>query len=67
MDKFLAKYVTRGTVSSALSLAAFGAAVFGKSGLSAFFTNPDTAAAVLSFAGAAGTLYAGIAQGVVKG
>lgn len=58
------KYVTPGTVTAVLSLAAMLAAVFGKPALSTFFNDPTTAQAVIGAVGAVGTLVAGILKGV---
>ena len=60
------KYVTPGTITALLSIAAVAAGVFGKSGLEHFFSDPSTAQAVLVILGNVGTLVAGLLAGVKK-
>lgn len=63
---FLNKFVTKGTVTAVLSVAAILAGAFGYAPLKGFFEDPHTADAILTAAGAIGTLAAGIMQGVKK-
>ena len=58
------KYVTPGTVTAALSVAAIIAGAFGKSALATFLNDPSTAQTILTLAGAVGTLVAGLLNGV---
>jgi hypothetical protein len=60
----VSKYLTKGTVTGALSAAAMVATVFGRPALAAVFTSPETAETVLAVASGLGALVAGVAQGV---
>jgi hypothetical protein len=60
----MTKYITPGTITAVLSVAAIVAGAFGKTALAAFFTDPATAQSVLAAAGAVGTLVAGVLAGV---
>jgi hypothetical protein len=57
-------FLTTGTVTALLSMAAVIAGAFGKSALATFFQDPSTAQAILTVAGAGGTLLAGAMKGV---
>lgn len=58
------KFVTPGTITAILSVAAIIAGAFGKSQLAAFFNDPTTAQGLLTAAGTIGTLVAGLLAGV---
>jgi len=60
------KYVTPGTVTAVLSIAAVLSGVFGKPALAHFFDDPTTSQAVLVVIGNVGTLVAGLLAGVKK-
>ena len=60
------KYVTPGTVTAVLSIAAVLAGVFGKSALQHFLDDPATTQMVLVVIGNIGTLVAGVLGGVKK-
>jgi hypothetical protein len=60
----MSKYLTPGTVTAVLSIAAIVAGAFGKSTLATFLNDPSTAQDVLTLGGAVGTLVAGILNGV---
>lgn len=60
----MSKYVTKGTITAALSVAAIIAGAFGKSTLAAWFNDPTTAETILVVAGSVGTLIAGAVAGV---
>lgn len=62
----MTKFLTPGTITAGLSVAAILAGAFGYSTLAAFFSDPSTAQTVLTAAGAVGTLVAGVLQGVQK-
>lgn len=63
----MSKYVTLGTVSGVLAIAAVLAGAFGKPALQAFLSDPSTAQTVLTGLGAVLTLVAGVSQGIKKG
>ena len=60
------KYVTPGTITAVLSIAAVVAGVFGQSALEHFFADPSTAQTILVVIGNVGTLVAGVLDGVKK-
>ena len=60
----MSKYITAGTVTAVLSVAAIIAGAFGKDALAAFLNDPSTGQTVLTLAGAIGTLVSGILSGV---
>lgn len=60
----MAKYLTPGTVTALLSVAAIVAGAFGKTALATFLNDPSTTQTLLTLAGAVGTLIAGILNGV---
>jgi hypothetical protein len=64
MNDFISKYVTKGTVTAVLSVAAIAAGAFGKAGLAAFFSDPGTAGGILTVVGGIGALVAGALSGV---
>jgi uncharacterized membrane protein len=62
----MSKYLTPGTVTAFLSIAAIIAGAFGKGALETFLNDPSTAQTVLTLIGSIGTLVAGILAGVKK-
>lgn len=62
----MTKFLTAGTITAALSVAAILAGAFGYDGLSKFFNDPSTAQTVLTAAGAVGTIVAGLLDGIKK-
>jgi hypothetical protein len=60
------KYLTKGTIAAVLSIAAIMAGAFGYEAIGVFLNDPGTVTTVLTIAGAAGTLYAGIVDGIKK-
>jgi hypothetical protein len=60
------KYLTRGTVAAVLSIAAIMAGAFGYDAIGTFLNDPGTITTALTLAGAVGTLYAGIVDGIKK-
>jgi hypothetical protein len=64
MNDFISKYVTKGTITAVLSVAAILAGAFGKTGLAVFFNDPATAQGILTGLGSVGTLVAGLLTGI---
>jgi hypothetical protein len=64
LELIMSKYITSGTVTAALSVAAILAGAFGKPALAAFLNDPTTAQITLTAAGAIGTFVAGVLKGV---
>ena len=62
----MTKFLTAGTITAGLSVAAILAGAFGYSALQTFLSDPSTAQTVLTVAGAVGTLVAGVLQGIQK-
>jgi hypothetical protein len=60
----VSKYITPGTVTAVLSIAAIVAGAFGKSALATFLNDPSTTQTILTLAGSIGTLAAGLMNGV---
>lgn len=60
------KFLSGGTVTAALSVAAILAGAFGYDALGKFLNDPATATTVLTVVGAVGTLVAGVLEGVKK-
>lgn len=60
------KYLTRGTIAAVLSIAAILAGAFGYDAIGLFLNDPATVTTALTIAGAVGTLYAGITDGLKK-
>lgn len=60
----MSKYITPGTVTAVLSIAAIVAGAFGKSALATFLNDPSTTQTILTLAGSIGTLAAGLMNGV---
>jgi hypothetical protein len=60
----MSKYITAGTVTAVLSVAAIIAGAFGKSALATFLNDPATGQTVLTLAGAIGTLISGVLSGI---
>ena len=60
----LKKFITPGTITAILSVAAVIAGAFGKSALASFLSDPSTAQNILVTVGAVGTLVAGALAGV---
>jgi hypothetical protein len=60
------KYVTPGTITAVLSIAAVVAGAFGHAALAHFFDDPSTAQDILLVIGNIGTLAAGLLSGVQK-
>lgn len=60
----MSKYITSGTVTALLSVAAIIAGAFGKGALATFLNDPATAQTLLTLAGSVGTLISGILTGV---
>lgn len=58
------KYLTKGSITAVLSVAAILAGAFGKPGLATFLNNPDTAGAILTGVGSIGAVVAGVLEGV---
>jgi DMSO/TMAO reductase YedYZ heme-binding membrane subunit len=60
------KFLTPGTITAVLSVAAIMAGAFGYDALAKFLNDPGTITTVLTVVGAAGTLIAGLLDGVKK-
>jgi hypothetical protein len=60
------KYLTKGTIAAVLSIVAIMAGAFGYDAIGTFLNDPGTVTTVLTIVGAAGTLYAGITDGIKK-
>lgn len=58
------KYLTPGTITALLSVAAIIAGAFGKTALQTFLADPNTAQNILVVAGSVGTLISGVLTGV---
>lgn len=58
------KFITKGTISAVLGVAAFAASVTGKAAFASFLSNPETATLLLQVLGGVLTLYAGATDGI---
>ncbi len=65
MDK-IKDFLTPGTITAVLSVAAVLAGAFGYNTLQAFFADPSTVQTILTLIGAIGTLIAGLLDGIKK-
>lgn len=60
------KFVSRGTVAAALSVAAILASSFGKEGLAGYFQSPALVDTVLAVVAGVAAIVAGISDGIKK-
>ena len=58
------KYVTRGTIAAALSVAALFAASFGKAGLAGYFSDPALVESILALVAGGAEIFAGVSKGL---